>query len=106
MLIPYFVLGATDPEMQAIEQIARASGASIVYALGPDGRRVHPGNAYEATALSAPLAHDGAPVIAVECGGPGSARRCDTGRPPPPRRSRLRPATGGIPAGILHRAGD
>jgi len=41
------VLGAADPEMNAIEKLVRAAGLRVEYAMA-DGRRVHPGNAYRA----------------------------------------------------------
>ncbi len=56
-----FVLGAGDPEMEAIEGLLKARGLNFVYAQA-NGRRVHPGNAYG----SDPIAHDG-PVALVEC---------------------------------------
>lgn len=64
-----WVLGAPDPEMQRIEDLLAEAGERIAYALAADGQRVHPGNAYRAVALSAPVP-DGATVYAVECGGP------------------------------------
>lgn len=48
------ILGASDPEMKAIEGALRAAGVAYAYATGPDGKRVNPGNAYQAkTALLA-----------------------------------------------------
>ena len=41
-----FVLGASDPEMAAIENLLRNCGQAFVYALQDDGQRVHPGSAY------------------------------------------------------------
>lgn len=39
------ILGASDPEMEAIENLLRGAGVAVVYAT-VDGVRVHPGNAY------------------------------------------------------------
>lgn len=55
--------------MRLIEYLLVVAGERIAYALAADGQRVHPGNAYRAVALSAPVP-DGAAVYAVECGGP------------------------------------
>lgn len=46
-----FVLGADDPEMQAIERLLRKAGEAVAFAVGSDGKRVHPGNAYAAADL-------------------------------------------------------
>lgn len=43
-----WVLGAPDPEMEAIERLLREAGEKVVYAVGEDGQRVRPGNAYRA----------------------------------------------------------
>ncbi len=43
-----WVLGASDPEMTAIERLLTETGERIAYAAGSDGKRVHPGNAYAA----------------------------------------------------------
>lgn len=67
--IRVWVLGAPDPEMQLIEYLLAQAGEQVVHALDATGQRVHPGSAYRAVALSAPLP-DGAAVYAVECGGP------------------------------------
>src|SRR5690606_36652810 len=64
-----WALGAPDPEMQRIEDLLSGLGEQVVHALDAAGQRVHPGAAYRATALSAPVP-DGAAVYAVECGGP------------------------------------
>ncbi|RJQ38862.1 MAG: hypothetical protein C4555_04415 [Dehalococcoidia bacterium] len=61
-----FVLGAPDPEMDAIERMLTDAGACFEYALGQDGCRVHPGNAYDAVPPSSDGLH-----VAVECGWPG-----------------------------------
>lgn len=49
-----YVLFADDPEMQAIERLLVAAGERYAYAAGPDGKRVHPGNAYQATGVTFP----------------------------------------------------
>lgn len=49
-----FVLGATDPEMEAIEDLLSRCGQSIVYAY-KNGRRVSPAEAYSADGTSIPL---------------------------------------------------
>jgi hypothetical protein len=41
-----FVLGAPDPEMELIEHLLKEHGLPVVYAVGPSGQRVHPGNAH------------------------------------------------------------
>src|SRR5690606_33115174 len=64
-----WILGAPDPEMAMIERLLAEVGERVVHALEGGGQRVHPGSAYRAEALSAPVP-DGAPVYAVECGGP------------------------------------
>lgn len=43
-----WLLGASDPEMEAIETLLTARGEHVIYARDSGGRRVHPGNAYEA----------------------------------------------------------
>jgi hypothetical protein len=43
-----WILGASDPEMTAIEATLRECGEFVVYAT-VDGQRVHPGNAYRAS---------------------------------------------------------
>jgi len=42
-----WILGAPDPEMEAIERLLTAAGEAVLYATA-DGRRVHPGSAYRA----------------------------------------------------------
>ncbi|HYG84015.1 MAG TPA: hypothetical protein VD907_03990 [Verrucomicrobiae bacterium] len=57
-----FVLGADDPEMREIERILNNAALPYVYAKA-EGRRCHPGNAYEArNQLSS-----AADVVFVEC---------------------------------------
>lgn len=43
-----WILGAADPEMAAIERLLAECGEPVAYAVGPDGQRVRPGNAYRA----------------------------------------------------------
>jgi len=89
------ILGAQDPEMTEIERLGRDAGCEILFA-AVDGRRVHPGNAYQSDGLldtrGRPASVDlCAPRIAVECLGwwayrcpdelteehtPGSRRLC------------------------------
>ena len=47
-----WVLGAPDPEMEAIEALLRERGETVAYATRPDGKRVHAGNAYLAGAVA------------------------------------------------------
>jgi hypothetical protein len=64
-----YILGAPDPEMAAIEALVRAAGHVVAYAT-VDGRRVLPGNAYQACLPNAALEalyEDAATVILVEC---------------------------------------
>jgi hypothetical protein len=60
----FFVLGASDPEMNAIEEILNANQWAYTYAL-VDGRRVHPGNAYRAEVNPIP---EHARLVTIECG--------------------------------------
>ena len=62
-----WILGASDPEMTAIETLLRDAGESVAYAVGPDGKRVHPGNAYKAVDVSDGWAW-GAVTHLIECG--------------------------------------
>lgn len=75
-----FVLGAADPEMNAIEHLLSASGVSFVHAT-VDGKRVYPANAYRATVPDAAsaLLQRGGRVYFVECVGdaPEGATRID-----------------------------
>lgn len=59
-----WVLGAPDPEMEAIEGLLRQCGEEIIYATDEGGRRVHPGNAYRCPVPEVP---EGSTVYAVEC---------------------------------------
>jgi hypothetical protein len=73
--------------MEAIERLLHEAGERVVYALGPDGRRVHAGIAYAAVGTSSPI-QDGDAVYLVECGGPWldtpTAVRIDHHRPGDP----------------------
>lgn len=64
-----WILGAADPEMTAIKTLLRDAGETVAYAVGPDGQRVHPGNAYRAewvsTVVSGRIGH----IYLVECDG-------------------------------------
>jgi len=87
-----WILGAADPEMVAIEILLRKAGEQVAYAQ-VGGRRVSPGNAYQAEGTSASVAR---PVVLVECGGPALdglevVARCDHHRPGDPGYG-LRPA--------------
>lgn len=57
-----WILGAVDHEMTAIEQLLRESKETAVYAVSRDGKRVHPGNMYQATG------HDGGRSDGVQIG--------------------------------------
>lgn len=59
-----WVLGAPDPEMEAIEGLLRQCGEEIIYATDATGQRVHPGNAYRCPVPEVP---EDATVYAVEC---------------------------------------
>jgi hypothetical protein len=81
-----FILGATDPEMEEIklwiEYVNGYNGYNgmfdfppgsgdpdlqhqILFAVGPDGKRVHPASAYRAVGTNDPIKHS--TVITVEC---------------------------------------
>lgn len=62
----FFILGASDPEMAAIEAAARTAGATVAYATA-DGKRVHPANAYKADGIGGAGVPEGATVVVVEC---------------------------------------
>lgn len=70
-----WVLGATDPEMAAIERLLHEAGEQVAYAVGPDGERVHPGNACRAVGFRLSTESDGlytrwdGECYIVECGG-------------------------------------
>lgn len=63
----YFLLGASDPEMDAIMTLGRALGASIGYAT-IDGRRVRPDTAYQADGIDGPSLPESGMILLVECG--------------------------------------
>lgn len=67
-----FLLGAADPEMVLIESMLRRVGVYYQYAM-VNGKRVHPGNAYEATEFgnlnsASTMSLEGLRVVTVECG--------------------------------------
>lgn len=73
-----FVLGASDPEMSAIETLIREAGALAIYAVDDDGQRVTPRSAYSAARTSDDAALHractGQLVYTVECGpGPNAS---------------------------------
>lgn len=84
-----WVLGAPDPEMEAIEGLLRDHGQEFRYAVDAAGNRVHPGNAYKMAPLAGPLPLR---VIYVECdtdppaalNGKPWVSRCDHHRPGDP----------------------
>ncbi|MFW6156980.1 MAG: hypothetical protein ACOC7J_06655, partial [Armatimonadota bacterium] len=57
------ILGASDPEMQAIRGLLEESDIPIIQATA-DGRPVHPGSAYRADPVTVP---DGSTVWRIEC---------------------------------------
>lgn len=64
-----FILGASDPEMAAIEEVAKVNGVHVLYAAA-DGKRVHPGNAYRATGVEGepwPPSSEGFALALIEC---------------------------------------
>jgi hypothetical protein len=81
-----WILGASDPEMNAIEKLLAECGQTFGFAVDNQGKLVHPGNAYEAAGvflggdltagtrvlLAAPR------VVLVECGGPALKRLEDS----------------------------
>ena len=71
-----WILGASDPEMTAIEQLLHAAGEQYEYAMS-GGQRVHPGNAYQMTRRCV-VGHDGAEAGDCDCGKGVIAVECDT----------------------------
>jgi hypothetical protein len=71
-----FVLGATDPEMDAIERILTEHGVPFVHAVDSDGRRVSGPTMYRAEGVDCMLSLlialmvDGTKVVWVECEDP------------------------------------
>lgn len=72
-----FALGAKDPEMDAIEALLQSHGVDYIHA-SKDGRRCHPGNAYQADPV---VTKEDFTLVAVECGGVGEIIRCDHHNP-------------------------
>ena len=59
-----WILGAPDPEMEAIESLLTQVGETVAFALGDDGERVNPRNMYQAR-LAEPITAN--TVYEVEC---------------------------------------
>lgn len=78
-----WVLGAGDPEMEAIAALLASHGEQFLLAVQPDGQRVNPGTAYRAVP---PIAVADTTVYAVECAWEGEpvAVRVDHHRPGDP----------------------
>lgn len=64
-----WILGASDPEMATIEQLLRDHDEVIAFATGPNGDRVHPGNAYQSEWMSGDTSGRVGTVVLVECDG-------------------------------------
>jgi hypothetical protein len=62
-----FVLGAPDPEMEITDGFLREHGLPVVYAVGPSGQRVHPGNAHWAALPSEVVGQITGRIVLVEC---------------------------------------
>lgn len=62
-----WILGAADPEMEAIERLLQENGQEVGYALDAAGQRVRPGNAYQAYSWGG-IGIDALHVVLVECG--------------------------------------
>ena len=87
-----FILGCPDPEMNRIEEILKEHGCSVQYAM-KDGKRCHPGNAYQADNIYVffglqedPIDIVGMSIVLVECQPAGVADfvRVDHHRPGDP----------------------
>src|SRR3990167_6631247 len=82
-----WILGAPDPEMEAIERLLLASGERVLHAVGRDGRRVTAATAYAPHAVSGDVDEDDHAIL-VECDLPAervvSVKRCDHHRPGDP----------------------
>ena len=65
--IRLWILGAPDPEMEAIEALLREQGEDVAYATVA-GKRVHPGNAYKSDFSELSLM-DYSEIVIVECDG-------------------------------------
>lgn len=61
-----WILGAGDPEMEAIEGLLRSVGENVVYAMN-SGKRVHPGNAYKGEISSNTTSLSATEIFLVEC---------------------------------------
>ena len=110
------ILGASDPEMACIEELASSAGWRVLHAaaLGRNGvlGRVFGGGAYQATAVldsgtGEVVPCPDAPVVLVECGGPALdsadvVARCDHHNPGDPGYGR--PPTEFLPASSLGQA--
>lgn len=83
---PVWVLGASDPEMAAIEQLLTAAGADVRHAVEADGTRVIPARAYQAAAMTGEPPDPSRPLYFVECqvGEHVPAFRADHHRPGDP----------------------
>lgn len=75
-----WILGAADPEMEAIHDLLTAAGESVVYAVGDDGQRVHPGNAYKGEGVNSDVSPEWGRVYLVECDGIHLRDACGPGR--------------------------
>lgn len=62
----FYVLGAPDPEMSAIDAILRRCCVPFAYATDGNGRRVHTGNAYSYDSTSRPV-NPFENIVYVEC---------------------------------------
>jgi hypothetical protein len=63
------VLGASDPEMNMIEQLCKDRNIPTHYAIVGNAR-VNPGNAYKADSIDPPIPDDDSDILRVECNGP------------------------------------
>lgn len=95
-----WILGAPDPEMEAIEKLLKEAAEQVAYAT-LSGVRVRPDDAYKASGTSSEIPA-GTTVYAVECGGPGvpaGALKVDHHHPGDPGHGR--PAAEFLPAASL-----
>lgn len=84
-----YILGAEDPEMNAIENLLRQCGQQLTYALAREGKRVTPMSAYGQTFLSPEVGWEGMGIVTVECNAPdlpgcGTITAVDHHRPADP----------------------
>jgi hypothetical protein len=63
-----WILGAGDPEMEAVETLLKEQGEEIAYAT-VGGKRVHPGNAYKADGTDPVQDNKVYDLVLVECDG-------------------------------------